>query len=227
MSNNIIFIIYSIVALGGSLFSFKMGRIWLCAYIAACVVLMNIFVLKQMTLFGMAVTGGNVLYSSIFLSSDLLTEHYGKKVALQAVRIGFFISVFFVIASQFILLFHPNEFDFIQDSFLEIFSLTPRIVAASMLSYLLSQHLDVYLFEKIKDLSKGRYLWLRNNLSTFLSQAVDSVFFTLAAFYGVFANNVIWQIILFTYLVKLIVALLDTPFIYLSKLEIMKPLDKN
>ena len=82
-------------------------------------------------------------------------------------------------------------------------------------------------FHFIKDRTGNKYLWLRNNGSTFVSQAVDSLTFTLLAFYGVFANEVIWQIILFTYLVKLIVAVIDTPFIYLSKLKCLRPLDKN
>ena len=226
MFNNLWYLFFTVVTLSTVLLAFKLGRAWLTSLIAVSVVLMNIFVLKQMTLFTLAVTGGNILYSSIFLSTDLISEHYGKKESIRAVRIGFFVSIFFVIASQFILHFQPNEFDFAQNSFETLFTLTPRIVAASMTAYLISQHLDVYVFHFLKSKTKDRYLWLRNNGSTFVSQAVDSVTFTLLAFYGVFANQVIWQIILFTYLLKLIVAVIDTPFIYLSKLKIMKPMDK-
>lgn len=227
MFNNLWYLLFTVVSLSFALLAFKLGKAWLYAYIAASVTLMNIFVLKQIDLFGFAVTGGNVLYSCIFLSTDLLAEHYGRKSALRAVRIGFFVSVFFVAASQFILLFVPNEHDFAQESFETLFSLTPRIVLGSMVAYLVSQHLDIFLFDAIRKRTKGRRLWLRNNGSTFISQAVDSVTFTLIAFSGVFESEVIWQVILFTYLAKLLVAVLDTPFIYLSKWKVFEPLDRR
>lgn len=227
MSNNWIFIIQSLVSLMFVLMAFKMGKKWLVALLAVNVVLMNIFVTKQMMLFGLAATGGNVLYASIFLSTDMLAEHYGKKVALKAVRIGFFVSIFFLVMSQFILWFTPVGWDTAHGSLQTLFTLTPRIVGASMIAYLISQHLDVYLFERIKKSTKGKFLWLRNNGSTFVAQGVDSIIFTMLAFYMVPGFEQIWSIILFTWIVKLVVAVLDTPFMYLSKLKVFKPLDKE
>ncbi|MBU1019170.1 MAG: queuosine precursor transporter [Patescibacteria group bacterium] len=217
MSNEVLFILQSLVLLSFALFAFRMGRAWLIGFLAVNVVLMNIFVLKQMTLFGLAATGGNVLYASVFLCTDLLCEHYGKKEALKAVRIGFFVSVVFVVMSQFILNFAPNDWDFAQGAFETIFTLSPRIVAASMATYLVAQHLDVYIFDKIKRATRGRMLWLRNNASTMVSQFVDSAMFTMLAFYGVPGFEAIFQIIIFTWIIKIIVAVLDTPFMYLSK----------
>ena len=225
MFNDLLYIAFTVAALAFTLTAFKLGQSWLFAFVAACVTLMNIFVLKQIDLFGLSVTGGNVLYSSVFLATDLLSEHYGKRAARRAVHIGFFVSVFFVAASQFMLRFEPNAHDFAQGSFATIFDLTPRIVAASMIAYLASQHLDIVLFEAIRRATRGRYLWLRNNGSTFVSQAVDSMVFNVIAFYGIFETGVLLEVILFTYLVKLIVAVLDTPFIYLSKLAFMRPPD--
>lgn len=206
------------------LFAFRMGKIWVIGMIAAYAILMNIFVTKGMYLFGLAATGGNVLYASIFLGTDLLAEHYGKKTATRAIRIGFLASIFFLIMSQFILWFEPADFDFAQGAFETIFTLTPRIVIGSLIAYLISQHLDVWLFHKIKKKTQGKHLWLRNNGSTWISQAVDSIIFTLIAFLGVFPS--IWQIILFTYIIKIIVAAIDTPFIYLSKQFLPKELKK-
>ncbi len=189
------------------------------ALIAVNVVLMNVFVMKQVDLFGMAATGGNVLYASVFLATDLLSEHYGKKAAFRAVKIGFFGSVVFVVMTQFMLLMQPNDWDFAQGAFETLFTLSPRIVGASMVTYLVSQHLDIYLFDAIKKKTKGRFLWLRNNGSTFVSQFVDSSLFTLLAFYGVPGFEAIWSIIFFTWIIKIIVAGIDTPFMYLSKLS--------
>lgn len=208
-----------ILTLGFVLIAFRLGKVWVFGLIAAIVVLMNIFVTKSMTLFGLDVTGGNVLYASIFLATDALAEHYGKAEAKRAVRIGFFVSLFFLAASQFFIQFKPNEFDFVHEGMVKIFTLTPRIVLGSMAAYLVSQHFDVWFFCKIRQWTKDKYLWLRNNGSTWVSQAIDTVLFTLIAFWGVFPS--IWEIILFTYIIKIIVAAFDTPFLYLTYL--LKP----
>jgi queuosine precursor transporter len=220
--NEAYFILMSLVSLGFMLFAFRLGKTWVIGMIAVNAVLMNIFVIKGMYLFGLAATGGNVLYASIFLGTDLLSEHYGSKEARQAVMTGFLASLFFIVMSQFILKFTPADYDFAQGALKTILTLTPRIVAGSMIAYLISQNLDVWLFHRIKEKTHGKYLWLRNNGSTWVSQAIDSVVFTLIAFWGVFPD--IWQIILFTYIIKIIVAAVDTPFLYLSKKLLPKEL---
>lgn len=214
--NEILFIIMTLISLSFVLLAFRLGKTWVIALIAVSTVLANIFVLKGMYLFGLASTGGNVVYASIFLGTDLLAEHYGKKTARQAVMIGFFCSIFFLVTSQFILKFTPADYDFASGALETLFSLTPRIILGSMTAYLISQNLDIWIFYKIKNKTGDRLLWLRNNASTWASQLVDSVIFHLIAFWGVFPN--LWQLILFVYLVKIIIAIIDTPFIYLSKL---------
>lgn len=221
MPNEGIFFLQVFLSLLAVLLACRMGYAFLVGLIGAQVVLMNLFVLKQMELFGLAVTGGNVLYASIFLTTDMISEHFGKREAHRAVWLGFGVSAFFVIMSQLILLYRPGAEDFAQGAMTTLFSLTPRIVFASMLAYLVSQHLDVRLFEKIGHLTRGRWLWLRNNLSTGTSQLVDTVIFTLVAFWGILPHLV--DIMLFTYIVKIIVALLDTPFIYLSTHRWLRP----
>ncbi len=214
MSNEILFIIMTLVSLSFVLLAFRLGRAWLIGLIAVQVVLMNIFVVKGIYLFGLAVTGGNVLYASIFLATDLLCEHWGKKEAVRAVRIGFFVSAFFLVMSQFIIRFIPADYDFAQEAMQTLFTLVPRIVLGSMVAYLISQHLDVWIFNKIKQKTGGKMLWLRNNGSTLISQLVDSAIFTIIAFAGVYP---LWELMLFTYIIKVIVAVLDTPFMYLAK----------
>ncbi|MFC1810361.1 queuosine precursor transporter [Patescibacteria group bacterium] len=227
MDNNIIFVLQILAGLTFILIAFRIGFHWLLALIAVQAVLMNIFVLKMMNLFSWEVTGGNVLYASIFLGTDIICEHLGDKKARQAVWLGFFASLFFIVMSQFLMWYTPSVLDegaFLHNTLSTIFTLAPRIVIASMLSYLISQHLDIFLFNKIKKWTKGKHLWLRNNGSTLVSQLVDSVFFTFVGLYGIVANaENFWQIVIFTYLIKALVALLDTPFIYLSKLKAFKP----
>lgn len=97
-----------------------------------------------------------------------------------------------------------------------IFGFLPRITFASVLAYSLSQLHDVWAYDKWRK-KMPKHLWIRNNLSTLTSQLIDNVIFTFVAFYGVFEFNIIIEIFITTYIMKFIVAALDTPFIYLAK----------
>lgn len=214
MVNSVLFLIWVLVCLSFVLAAFRFGKCWLFGIVVANAILANIFVVKGMMLFGLAATGGNAVYASIFLATDIMAEHYGQKTARRAVFLGFFASVFFMVGSQFLLSFEPADYDISHAAFSTIFSLTPRIVIASMIAYLISQNLDISLFHAIKRLTGDRYLWLRNNGSTIASQFVDTAIFTLIAFWGVYPH--LLEMIIFTWLVKVIVAACDTPFMYLA-----------
>jgi len=216
LSNEILFLLMALVGLMFTLFCFRMGRIWLYAYVGVAIVLSNIFVTKQILLFGLSATGGNVMYGTVFLATDLMSEHYGKFYARRAVFIGFFAALIYLVMSQFITAFQPAEYDTVQSGMEQIFSFGPRVVFASLLAYLLSQLHDVWFFHFLKVKTKGKLLWLRNNLSTWISQLIDSAAFTFAAFLGTFDIEVVLQILLTTYLLKILIAAIDTPFIYLS-----------
>lgn len=216
MPNELIFFLMIVVVLSTALLMFRLGKIWLYAFIAVCIVLANIFVTKQFRLFGLSATGGNITYGAIFLVTDLLCEHYGKEAGRRAVVIGFFAALFYLVTSQFILLMQPAEYDTVHDGMQSIFAFAPRIVLASVIAYLISQFHDIWAYHAIRKLTRNRLLWLRNNASTWSSQLIDSVTFSLIAFVGVFPLKIVGQIILSTYLLKIIVAAIDTPFLYLS-----------
>jgi uncharacterized integral membrane protein (TIGR00697 family) len=93
----------------------------------------------------------------------------------------------------------------------------PRIAIGSILAYIISQLHDVWAFHFWKTKTNGKYLWLRNNLSTMVSQAIDTLIFTFIAFWGLYEINVFISIVLTTYLMKWIVAVIDTPFIYFAR----------
>ncbi|MDP6593967.1 MAG: queuosine precursor transporter [Candidatus Marinimicrobia bacterium] len=227
MSNELLFIIQTIVGLLFTLIAFRMGRHWLYGYVGVCIVLANIFVTKQITLFGLAATGGNVVYGAVFLATDLLAEHYGKKAAREAVYIGFFAAVFYTVMSQLILFFSPSSDDWgAAAGMSSIFSAAPSIIIASLTAYLASQLHDVWAFHFIRQKTQGRFLWLRNNLSTWVSQLIDSILFSFLAFLilpqlisdstNALQFGTVVQIVISTYLLKILVAAIDTPFIYLS-----------
>ena len=218
MSNELLWIILLLVNCFMVVFAYRFfGKTGLYIWTAAAVILANIQVLKTVQLFGMVATLGNIIYGSIFLSTDILSENHGKKSAKKAVWIGFFVLIAATIIMQLCLQFIPDASDFAHGSLEVIFGFLPRIALASLTAYLISQHFDVWYFHFLKKKTKGKYLWLRNNMTTMTSQLFDSTIFVLIAFWGVFPNTILWEIFLTTYVLKWVVAIIDTPFIYWAK----------
>lgn len=195
------------------------GKVGIYAYICFATILANIQVCKSIELFGLTTTAGPVLYASTYLCTDILSERYGKDTAKRAVWLGVVINLLWLFGTQLTLWFIPASTDYIQPSLKVVFGMVPRICVASLLSYVISQRLDVFLYhfiwEKTGKTEKG--LWLRNNGSTMLSQLADSVIFVTVAFAGTMPWNVFAQIMPTNYLFKVIVAVCDTPFAYIAR----------
>ena len=194
------------------------GKLGLYIWIPIATILANIQVMKMVDLLSIGVTLGNITYASSFLVTDILSENYGQKSARKAVFIGFFSLAATVIIMNLALMFKPNEFDFIQESLKNIFAILPRIALASLVAYGVSQLHDVWAYNFWTNIFPGmKYLWLRNNASTMVSQLIDSVIFTFIAFWGLLPNSEFVQILITTYILKWFVAAVDTPFLYLAR----------
>jgi uncharacterized integral membrane protein (TIGR00697 family) len=193
------------------------GKTGLYVVIVASIITANIQVVKTVEIFGFVATLGNVLYGSIFFATDILNEVYGKKAARRGVWLGFIGMLLMTLWMQLGLRFIPHASDFAQGPLATIFGLMPRIAAGSMVAYLVSQHHDIWAFLYWKKRTKGRFLWLRNNASTMVSQAIDSIIFCSIALWGLYDTDTWLQILVSTYVMKLIVAAVDTPFLYLAK----------
>ena len=198
------------------------GKWGLIIWIPISVIVANIQVIQTVKLFGLVATLGNIVYATSFLVTDILSENYGKKEAQNAVWIGFFSLISMTLLMNLALVFKPLAGDEFATKAHEatstIFSLMPRIAVASLSAYLLSQRHDVWAYHFWrKRFSKDNQIWLRNNLSTMISQLIDSSVFVLIAFYGVFETAVLWEIFITTYILKWVVAAADTPFVYWSK----------
>ena len=160
---------------------------------------------------------GVLPYPITFLITDLISEIYGKKSANQVVITGIFASFF----SMGILLI-ANEVPAIKNSpiddqtFNEVFALSPIAVLASMIAYLIAQFIDIRIYHFWKNLTQGKMLWLRNNFSTFTSQFVDSLLVIgLLSIFGVLEWTLFWGLVISSFLFKILVAALDTPLLYL------------
>jgi len=175
-------------------------------------------------LFGLEASLGNIMYGTIFLGTDVLNEIFSKKDAKKAVYLGFVVMLSTLAIMQMALWFTPHASDFASPALETIFGFMPRVVLGSLSAFIVSQLLDVNIFQWIKSkLPQDKFLWIRNNGSTMVSQLIDTLIFVPIAFWGVVPSNVLIGILISTYLIKLMVAVLDTPFIYLVKK--IKPLD--
>lgn len=193
----------------------KHGVEYMIAINAVLVVLANIFASKIIVVGPFTAPAGILVFSMTFLITDILSEKWGKEVARKAVWAGFYANVVMIFSVYIALSWEPAPFaaDF-AIKFGEVLWLTPRIAIASMLTYLISQHHDVWAFHFWKRKTKGKHLWFRNNASTIVSQLIDSVIFIFIAFSGTFTLEVIFGLILGQWLLKVLIAVLDTPFMY-------------
>jgi uncharacterized integral membrane protein (TIGR00697 family) len=194
------------------------GKLGLYLWIPISVIVANIQVTKTVNLFGLEATLGNIVYATGFLATDILSECFGHKDSRKAIGIGFFSLICLTLFMQVALAFVPGESDFAQSSLSTIFSIMPRLTIASLVAYFFSNNHDIWAYEFWKKRFPGKKnIWIRNNASTFISQLIDSILFTYIAFYGVFPSDVLLQILASTYILKWVVAALDTPFMYLAR----------
>lgn len=216
MSNEIIFVIATIFCLSSALIAFRLGPQWCTGFIVIMSAVLACVGAKISTIFGLPITLGEAVYASMFLMSDMVTERYGKKEGFRLIRIGFASLFLFTVLTQLALLLQPEDYAAdISGAMDNVFDISLRMTIGGALAYLVSQHFDVWFYNFIHNKTKERFLWLRNNLSTLVSQALDSTIFYVIAFYGVFPN--LWQIAFAGYIVKVTIALCDTPFMYLSR----------
>ncbi|MGI6116895.1 MAG: queuosine precursor transporter [Bilifractor sp.] len=183
----------------------------------------NIEVMILVKAFGMEMTLGNILFASTFLTTDILSEVYGKKAAQRAVSLGIAASLIFLAVSQSWLLYRPDSHDIASGPIREIFSNTPRLILASVAVYVIVQYFDVWLYHAWWDFTDRRFgdhrkfLWLRNNGSTLVSQLLNTVLYTLFAFFGVYSMRTLLSIMASSYVIFIVTSLCDTPFVYWAR----------
>lgn len=224
MPNEILLILSVVLLFGGVLLFYRLfGVNGLYCWTALATITANIEVLIMIEAFGMAQTLGNVMFASTFLVTDIISENVGKKEANRAVNLGILVSLFFILISQLWLQFTPSAEDWAAPSIYTVFSNTPRLMLVSLAVYAVSQRFDVWAYHKWWEFTKERYgdsrkfLWLRNNGSTLISQLLNTLLFTLGAFLGVYDGETLVSIFLSSYAIFIVTSLLDTPVVYIAR----------
>ena len=168
------------------------------------------------------VSMGAIMYSGIYFATDLINEKYGRTFANEAVILGAIANVVVMLTLVLSTYYLPSEIakssDAVHEAISTLAYYSPWFVIGALTAYLISQTFDVWMFHKLKVLTNGKYLWLRNNVSTLSSQALDTLIYT---FVWVLAGDMTFivalSIALTKYIFKIFIALLDTIFIYLVK----------
>lgn len=212
-------IFYVLVNFGFFLLCYRLfGKKGLYAWIGVATVIANIQVVKTVEMFGIVMTLGNTMYVSLYLTSDLLNEKFGREEAKRAVWFGFFTLIMTTVLMQMVLAFEPQESDISQGALQTIFGLMPRLALGSLTAYFVSQFLDVRLYSWIRKYYPKRHqLWIRNNGSTMVSSFVDTLIFCSIAFLGQYSLQVWLEILLTTYVFKFVLTAAGTPFLYIAR----------
>lgn len=203
----------------------------LAAFFIASLLIANIITFKLFSiplpgfsLFGqgdVVMAAGILTYPVTFLVTDLVSELYGKKRADAVVWTGFWVSLYILLILRLGAWVEPvgtdvRSADEVQALYVGVFGQSSRAIVASMIAYLVGQLFDVRLFHFWKRFTNGRHLWLRNNGSTMVSQLLDSVLVVTILFWDQLDGGTIVQIIIASYLFKVIFAAVDTPVFYLG-----------
>ena len=194
-----------------------LGKEGIIGFMGIASILANMLILKSVDMLGISATLGNVLFASNFLATDILTENYGYKEAKKGVAFAIISVIIYLVIGQFSLLFTPNELDIAQPMFETLFSFAPRITLASVSMFALSNFVDIRLYEYLKVKTKGKKMWLRNNLCTIICNGSENFLFYLIAFAGIMPISEIIIIALSATIIEILIAICDTPFLYLSK----------
>ena len=225
LNQEILWVATIFIDLGCALIMFYMfGRQGLYATIVISLLLANLQGPKLTEIFGLQTSMAVILYSSIYFATDLLSERYGKEEATRAVMIGFLVSIVILLMTSLSLLYVPTTSseaaslaENVHAATVTLFDYSPRFVMGSLLAYLVSQRVDVLIFHYLKRKTSGKHLWLRNNLSTMISQGLDTLVYGLIVWWGVVDFFTAMTLAGSKYVFKVLIALIDTPFIYIAR----------
>jgi uncharacterized integral membrane protein (TIGR00697 family) len=220
-NQEVLWITTLLLDLSGTVVLYRLfGKAGLQVAIAVAIILANLQGPKLTVIFGIETTLGVIFYSSIFFATDVLSENYGRAEANKAVRMGFAVSIIVLLMLSLAMLYQPSDRQFAHDihnAFATILNFSPRFIIGSLFAYIVSQSFDVWAFHRIKQITGEKWLWLRNNLSTMASQVVDTAIFSLVVWWGVVDLPTALKLGAAKYVFKLIIALIDTTFIYWAR----------
>ena len=217
MTNGLIFTVTILISLFFILLMLRLGKQGLSGLIVTHIILVSSFGSLIIPLFGFTTNAGNVFYASIFLTAQVMALHFGRRAAMRSVWTGFGALVLFVLLAQYsIRLGGTPESSALASSLHSVFDGLPRLALASMVAYLASQSLNVWLFDLLRKQMHRKKLWVQSLVAAGAGQAVDSVLFFNIAFAYVLPSDKLLQAMAVGFGVKLFVAIVGLLVLYAS-----------
>ena len=188
----------------------------IAAIFTTCLVTANIIAVKLVSIFGLIVPAGIVIFPISYIFGDVLTEVYGYSQARKVIWLGFLCNLLAVAAIWLGQLLPAASFWDGQGAYERILGYTPRLLAASFLAYLVGEFANSYVLAKMKIATGGRWLWTRTVGSTLVGQGLDSCVFMTLAFLGAIPVSGLVSVIVTQWLLKSAYETIVTPFTYLA-----------
>lgn len=201
--NEIIFFSQIILILGFAFIALKIGKEALISWVTIQALIANLFVLKQIHLFGLNVTASDAFAIGSLLGLNFLQEYFHREEANKATWICFFFMLFFGLISQLHLVYQPNTHDTTQSSYLAILTHSPRLLFASLTVFFITQQIDIHLFAWLKRKLPRTSFAMRAAITLMVSQFLDTFLFSFAGLYGIVISMI--DIIIISFLIKVIV----------------------
>lgn len=218
--NELLFLLHiATIALFTILF-LKIGKSGLAAFLSLLAVLANLFLLKEIPLFGLTVCSSDAFAVGYLFALNLTQEFFGPKEARKTVLIASVASLAFLIFSAIHLSYRAIENDLLGSHFSAILSPMPRLVISSLASFLIVQLLDISLFAYMRRKLSGRALVLRTLLSLLFAEVLDTLLYSIFALSG--QVSALYEVLLFSTLVKAAGALLVSFFAPLARIAFQK-----
>lgn len=213
--NEILLILTLIFSLVSVIICYKyFGKNGLFLWIIVATLTSNIQTAKTIKIFGLDTSLGTILHGSTCLATDIINYKYGLKESKKTIIYSFLSMIIMTLFMALALVYVPSPNDFAHESLTVIFTFNMRITIASLLGFVISQIVDIKLFSHLQ--SKYKKLWLSTNVSTTISQIIDTIIFTFVSFLGIIEITAIFEIMITMYILKFFLAIFDVPFIYIA-----------
>lgn len=189
----------------------------LISIFSALLIGMNLLGGKIITIFGVSASVAVFMVPLAFAITDISTELYGRSFSRKLTFAGMLTLLLLMAYSVVFVSLDPNPRFTHDEAYRTIFGTSLRIMLASITAFGLAQLQDIFIFERIRKMTAGKYLWLRTNLSTFASELVDTTVFMFIAFYMMtpkFDALFVLKMIIPYLLLKIAFAVLITPLVY-------------
>ncbi len=180
----------------------------------AVLLISNTASVKILNLGWFAFDGGTILFPLAYIFGDILTEVYGYRRSRRVIWTGFFAIILMAVVYAIVGYLPAADGWEMQDAYMSILGIVPRIVLASIIAYFAGEFSNSYILAKMKIWTNGRWLWLRTIGSTIVGEGVDTALFVLIAFAGTMPTSLLIAIIVSNYIFKVGVEVLFTPVTY-------------